>query len=100
MVADPSRLTGVPAELIGWMTDSPAPVIALDVPSGIDSTTAAAAGVVVKAATTMTLAPPSPASTPPWAGCGSGPSASRARSIDASASTCPTDVSTAATESS
>lgn len=49
---------GVGADLIGWMTNVSAPVLALDVPSGVDATTGDAPGVHVRAATTMTLALP------------------------------------------
>ena len=49
---------GAAADLIGWMDSNPAPVLSLDVPSGLDSTTGLAAGVFVHAATTMTLAMP------------------------------------------
>ncbi|MFO7549541.1 MAG: NAD(P)H-hydrate epimerase [Acidimicrobiia bacterium] len=46
------------ADLIGWANDQPAPVVALDVPSGIDATTGAAAGAHVHADVTLTLALP------------------------------------------
>lgn len=49
---------GVAAELIGWMSSYTAPVISLDVPSGVDSTTGMAPGEYVRATTTMTLALP------------------------------------------
>jgi NAD(P)H-hydrate epimerase len=49
---------GVVADLIRWMSGQAAPVIALDVPSGIDSTTGEAPGAHVRATTTMTLALP------------------------------------------
>lgn len=49
---------GVAADLIGWMSSQHAPVVSLDVPSGIDATTGAAPGVYVAATTTMTLALP------------------------------------------
>lgn len=49
---------GVAAELIRWMSRHPAPVVSLDVPSGVDSTTGAAPGEFVHATTTMTLALP------------------------------------------
>jgi len=48
----------VAADLVGWMAGGSAPVLSLDVPSGIDSTTGLAAGVFVSATTTMTLAMP------------------------------------------
>jgi NAD(P)H-hydrate epimerase len=50
--------TGPAAELIGWANAQPVPVLALDVPSGIDATTGAAPGVHVGAGTTVTLALP------------------------------------------
>jgi NAD(P)H-hydrate epimerase len=49
---------GVSAKLIGWMSSCPAPVVSLDVPSGVDSTTGTAGGIHVRATTTMTLALP------------------------------------------
>lgn len=49
---------GDAAELIGWMSGDTAPVVALDVPSGIDATTGDSPGAHVRAATTMTLALP------------------------------------------
>ena len=49
---------GAAADLIAWMARGSAPVLSLDVPSGIDSTAGFAAGIFVNAATTMTLALP------------------------------------------
>ncbi|QYH34660.1 NAD(P)H-hydrate epimerase [Salinibacterium sp. M195] len=49
---------GAAAELIRWMSQHPAPVVSLDVPSGVDSTTGAALGDHVRATHTMTLAAP------------------------------------------
>lgn len=49
---------GVVADLIRWVSGQATPVIALDVPSGIDSTTGEALGAHVRATTTMTLALP------------------------------------------
>ena len=49
---------GSAAELIQWMSSLSAPVISLDVPSGLDATTGSAPGVCVTAAVTMTLALP------------------------------------------
>jgi NAD(P)H-hydrate epimerase len=49
---------GVVGEMIDWIASQPAPVISLDVPSGIDSTTGEAPGVSVQAATTLALALP------------------------------------------
>ena len=55
-------LTGAPhgaaSDLIGWMSQGDAPVLALDVPSGIDATSGDASGAHVPAATTLTLALP------------------------------------------
>ncbi len=49
---------GAAAELIGWASAGTAPVVCLDAPSGLDATTGAAPGQVVRATTTMTLALP------------------------------------------
>ncbi len=49
---------GAVADLIGWMSRVDAPVVALDVPSGVDSTTGDSPGAHVRATTTMTLALP------------------------------------------
>jgi NAD(P)H-hydrate epimerase len=49
---------GVARRMIEWIGDQPAPVLSLDVPSGIDSTTGEAHGVHVRAAVTLTLALP------------------------------------------
>ena len=49
---------GVFAELIDWVNSAGAPVLSLDVPSGIDSTTGEAAGLFVRPSVTMTLALP------------------------------------------
>lgn len=49
---------GAAAELIRWMSQHPAPVVSLDVPSGVDSTTGVAPGDHVTATHTMTLAAP------------------------------------------
>ena len=46
------------ADLIRWISGQAAPVIALDVPSGVDSTTGETPGAHVRATTTMTLALP------------------------------------------
>lgn len=55
-------LTGAPhgaaADLIGWMSQGDAPVLALDIPSGVDATSGDSPGAHVRAATTMTLALP------------------------------------------
>ena len=49
---------GVVADLIGWMSKAPAPVVALDVPSGVDASTGEAPASHVRATTTVTLALP------------------------------------------
>ncbi len=49
---------GAVAELIRWANESGAPVMSLDVPSGLDSTTGEAPGDFVRPQTTMTLALP------------------------------------------
>lgn len=49
---------GVADELIGWMSDVAAPVVALDVPSGIDASTGHIPGSHVRATTTLALALP------------------------------------------
>lgn len=49
---------GAAAELIRWMSRHPAPVVSLDSPSGVDSTTGVAPGDHVTATDTMTLAAP------------------------------------------
>lgn len=49
---------GVAGELIRWMSSGTAPVVSLDVPSGVDSTTGSTPGAYVRATTTMTLALP------------------------------------------
>lgn len=50
--------TGRAAELIEAMNSNPAPVLALDAPSGLDTTTGATPGPVVHADATLTLAAP------------------------------------------
>lgn len=56
------RLSGVPrgaaAEAIKWANAQAAPVLALDVPSGIDATTGAVHSPAIRATATMTLALP------------------------------------------
>jgi NAD(P)H-hydrate epimerase len=49
---------GAASDLIGWMSQSDAPVLALDVPSGVDATSGDSPGAHVRAAITMTLALP------------------------------------------
>lgn len=55
-------LTGPPkgtaAELIRWANAMGIPILALDVPSGIDATTGLSHGIAIQAAATMTLALP------------------------------------------
>jgi NAD(P)H-hydrate epimerase len=59
-------LTGAPrgvfADLIGWANAARAKILALDVPSGLDSTTGAAPGAAIAAQTTLTLALRNPVS--------------------------------------
>jgi len=50
--------TGSVADLIRWISGQAAPVVSLDVPSGIDATTGEAPGSYVSATVTMTLALP------------------------------------------
>ena len=52
---DPS---GTARELIGWTSSQPAPVLALDVPSGLDATSGHVGVPCVRAAATLTLALP------------------------------------------
>lgn len=49
---------GAVSDLIVWMSHSDAPVVALDVPSGVDATSGDCLGVHVPAVATMTLALP------------------------------------------
>ncbi len=55
-------LSGTPRgnarRMIEWAADAPAPILALDVPSGLDATTGEAPGAVAAADITMTLALP------------------------------------------
>jgi NAD(P)H-hydrate epimerase len=49
---------GRAAELIRWANDSPAPVLALDAPSGLDATTGTLFDPAITATATLTLALP------------------------------------------
>jgi NAD(P)H-hydrate epimerase len=49
---------GMADDLIGWMSNVAAPVVALDVPSGIDASTGHTPGSHIRATTTVTLALP------------------------------------------
>ena len=49
---------GAAAELIAWANDQPAPVLALDTPSGLDLTTGAPGNPAIRATATLTLALP------------------------------------------
>ena len=49
---------GIYAELIDWANATGARLLALDIPSGLDSTTGTADGPVIRADVTMTLALP------------------------------------------
>jgi NAD(P)H-hydrate epimerase len=51
---------GPPAELIAWANGQTAPVLSLDLPSGVDATTGAAPGAAIRAHWTLTLALPKP----------------------------------------
>ncbi len=50
--------TGKTAELIQWANESDTPVLSLDIPSGVDSTTGETPGQFINAARTVTLALP------------------------------------------
>ena len=56
------RLTGAPrgavSDLIRWANAQPAPILALDVPSGLDTTSGTAFDPAIQATATMTLALP------------------------------------------
>jgi NAD(P)H-hydrate epimerase len=52
------RLKRALAESIRWATAQPAPVLSLDVPTGMDATTGERPGPAIKASATMTLALP------------------------------------------
>lgn len=49
---------GTVAELIGWANSAKAPILSLDVPSGLDATTGRPPGAYIQAKWTMTLALP------------------------------------------
>ena len=49
---------GITADLIGWANECEAPVLSLDIPSGVESTTGETPGVVVQPNSTLTLALP------------------------------------------
>jgi len=49
---------GAVAELVGWANGSGAPIVSLDVPSGIDATTGEAPGIAIAPRATLTLALP------------------------------------------
>ncbi len=49
---------GTAADMIRWANAQPAPILALDAPSGVDSTTGAVFDPAIKATATMTLALP------------------------------------------
>ena len=51
---------GVAADLIRWANAHPAPILALDVPSGLDATSGEAYEPTIRAAATLTLALPKP----------------------------------------
>ena len=60
-------LTGPPTGLVATLIDAAnnhgAPILALDVPSGVNTTTGAASGSAIRARATLTLAMPKPEST-------------------------------------
>ena len=49
---------GASADVIHWANESSAPILALDIPSGLDATTGEAHGIYISACWTMTLALP------------------------------------------
>lgn len=49
---------GVPYEMIQWANSAKAPILSLDIPSGVDSTSGETHGEFIKATRTMTLALP------------------------------------------
>jgi NAD(P)H-hydrate epimerase len=53
-----SAPAGATADLIGWANATAKPIVALDVPSGIDATTGVASGEFIRPTWTMTLALP------------------------------------------
>lgn len=59
---------GSAQEMIAWLRDGPTPVISLDVPSGLDSTTGEILGDAVEAVATVTLALPKTGLVSPLAG--------------------------------
>lgn len=59
---------GTTAHLIRWALEGGAPVLSLDVPSGIDAATGTAPGVAIKARRTLTLALPKTGLTAPHTG--------------------------------
>jgi len=60
--------TGGTADLISWSVSHRAPVLSLDVPSGVDATTGGVPGVVMRPRWTLTLALPKTGLTPRNAG--------------------------------
>ena len=49
---------GITADLIGWANESKAPVVSLDIPSGVESTSGEIPGSVIRPDKTLTLALP------------------------------------------
>jgi NAD(P)H-hydrate epimerase len=49
-------ITGRPAQIVALLNEAAAPVVALDLPSGVDADTGAVLGVAVRAALTLTFA--------------------------------------------
>ncbi|GAB4251096.1 NAD(P)H-hydrate dehydratase [Deferrisoma sp.] len=53
-----AEVQGLAARAIGWMNEAPAPVVSVDIPSGVDSDTGAVRGAAVRADLTVTFAWP------------------------------------------
>jgi len=49
---------GITADLIDWANDCEAPVLSLDIPSGVESTSGESSGIVIQSNSTLTLALP------------------------------------------
>ncbi len=53
-----AEVQGMAARAAAWMNEAPAPVVSVDIPSGVDSDTGAVQGVAVQASATVTFAWP------------------------------------------
>jgi len=53
-----AEVRGLAARAVAWMNEAPAPVVSVDIPSGVDSDTGAVRGAAVEAAVTVTFAWP------------------------------------------